>query len=315
VEKTQIVPPAASSRAPLDAGAASLMVLLTFAWGFTHVATKLTANDVSLVLQSGIRQIIALVLLLGWALWRGIPLFARDATGWPGLAVGVLFAAEMFFIYAGLEYTGASRMVVFIYLAPVLTAVGVHLFVPGERLGKAQWLGVFAAFAGIVVAFGEGFFAAPAGLLGDACGVLAAFLWAATTVAIRATRLTHATATKVLFYQLAVSSLLLVLASLAMGEAGIVRLSALAIASLLYQGAIVSFATYLAWFWLLTRYLAGRLSVFSFLTPLFGVISGVLVLDEPLRPAFAFAVALVGCGIVLVNLPGDTARTAGPTRR
>ena len=278
------------------------MVLLTFAWGFTHVATKLASSDVSFVLQGGIRQVIALACLLAWALWRGIPLFARDGTVGAGLAAGALFAGEMFFIYAGLEYTGASRMVVFIYFAPVLTAIGVHLLVPGERLNKWQWLGVAASFAGIVVAFGEGFLAAPAALLGDICGVLAAVLWAATTVVVRATRLTHASATKVLFYQLAVSAVLLVPASFAMGEAGVVRLSALAIASLVYQGAIVSFATYLAWFWLLTRYLAGRLSVFSFLTPLFGVVSGVLVLDEPLRPAFAFAVVLVGCGIVLVNL-------------
>lgn len=281
--------------------AASLMVLLTFAWGFTHVATKLASGDVSLVLQSGIRQVIALSCLLAWALWRRIPLLERDGTWWPGLIAGALFAGEMFFIYVGLEYTGASRMVVFIYFAPVLTAVGVHLFVPGERLTPWQWLGVLASFAGILIAFGEGFIAAPAALIGDICGVLAAILWAATTVVVRATRLTHSTATKVLFYQLAVSSVLLVPASLAMGEVGIVRLSPLAVASLLYQGAIVSFASYLAWFWLLRRYLAGRLSVFSFLTPLFGVVSGVMVLGEPLRPAFVFAGVLVGCGIVAVN--------------
>ena len=278
------------------------MLLLTFAWGFTHVATKLASTDVSFVLQSGIRQAIALVCLLGWAQWRHIPLFASDGTWWPGLVSGLLFAGEMFFIYVGLEYTGASRMVVFIYFAPVLTAVGVHLFVPGERLNQWQWLGVLASFAGILVAFGEGFFAAPAALFGDICGVLAAILWAATTLVVRVTVLTHATATKVLFYQLAVSALVLIPASLAMGEAGIVRLSALAIASLLYQGVVVSFATYLAWFWLLRRYLAGRLSVFSFLTPLFGVVCGVLVLGEPLRPAFVFAGILVACGIVLVNL-------------
>jgi drug/metabolite transporter (DMT)-like permease len=279
------------------------MVLLTFTWGFTHVATKLAAADVSVVMQSAIRSSIALVLLLAWARWRGIPLCKRDGTWWPGIAAGALFGAEMFFIYAGLAHTGASRMVVFIYLAPVLTAVGVHLFVPGERLGTAQWLGVLAAFAGILVAFGEGFAAAPAALIGDAFGALAALFWAATTVVIRATRLTHCSASKVLLYQLAVSAAMLFLASPLMGEAGVVRLSTLAMASLAYQGVLVSFATYLVWFWLLTRYLAGRLAVFSFLTPLFGVVSGVLVLDEPLRAAFAFAVALVGCGIVLVNRP------------
>ncbi len=286
------------------------MVLLTFVWGFTHVATKLAADDVSLVMQGGIRSVIAVVLLLAWAAWRRTPLFDRDGSWWPGMLVGVLFAGEFFFIYAGLEYTGASRMVVFIYLAPVLTAIGVHLLVPGERLDRAQWLGVFAAFLGIVVAFGEGFMAAPASLLGDAYGAIAAFFWAATTVAIRATRLTHSSASKVLLYQLAVSAVLLLPASILMGETGIIRLSPLAIASLAYQGALVSFATYLIWFWLLTRYLAGRLSVFSFLTPLFGVIMGVLVLNEPLRPAFALAVILVGVGIFLVNRPVSRLRAA-----
>jgi drug/metabolite transporter (DMT)-like permease len=75
-----------------------------------------------------------------------------------------------------------------------------------------------------------------------------------------------------------------------------------ALASLAYQSLIVAFASYLAWFWLLTRYLAARLSVFSFLAPLFGVLAGIAVLAEPLTPAFGAAALLVGAGIVLVNL-------------
>ncbi len=290
-----------SERRPLDATAASTMVLLTFIWGFTHVATKLAAPDVSFVMQGGLRSVIAVLLLAVWARLPGVPLLGRDGTLWPGLLAGALFAGEFFFIYAGLEHTGASRMVVFVYLAPVLTAVGVHLFVPGEHLRGTQWLGVALAFAGILAAFGDGFLSAPARLLGDAFGLIAAVLWAATTVVIRMTVLSQASAAKVLFYQLAVSALALTAASPLMGEDGIVRWSAVAVASLAYQGAIVSFASYLAWFWLLTRYLAGRLSVFSFLAPLFGVLAGVLVLGEPLRPPFIAAVALVGVGIFLVN--------------
>jgi drug/metabolite transporter (DMT)-like permease len=288
-------------RKPLDAAAASTMVVLTFVWGFTHVATKLAANDVSFVMQGGVRSIVSALLLLLWARWRGIPIFDRDGTLWPGLAVGALFAGEFFFIYAGLEHTGASRMAVFVYLAPILTAIGVHLFVPGERLHGVQWIGVLLAFLGILVAFEEGFLSSPASARGDAFGIVAAFLWAATTVAIRATRLTRASASKVLFYQLAASAVALPILSLLMGEAGVQRVSAIAVASLAYQGVIVSFASYLAWFWLLTRYLAGRLSVFAFLAPLFGVITGVLVLGEPLRTPFVFAVGLVGAGVHLVN--------------
>jgi len=289
-------------RKALDARAFSLMVLLTALWGFQQVAIKLTAPDVSLVMQAALRTILAAVLLLAWARWRGIALFSRDGTLAAGIGAGLLFGGEFVFIYAGLEHTAASRMVVFIYLAPIVTALGVHWWVPGEQLVRAQWFGVALAFAGVALAFGDGFLAARgATLLGDFFGLVAAVLWGATTVLIRATRLGRASAAKTLFYQLGVAAPLLLAASLAMGEKGVVQLTPFALASLAYQGAIVAFASYLAWFWLLTRYLAGRLAVFSFMTPLFGVLAGVAVLGETLTPAFVAAALLVGGGIVLVN--------------
>ena len=290
------------TRQPLDGTAFSLMVLLTALWGFQQVAIKLAAPDVSLVMQSGIRSVAATALLLLWIRWKKIPITGRDGTLWPGIAAGLLFGGEFVFIYAGLGHTGASRMVVFLYLAPVFTALGLHWFVKGEHLVPGQWLGVGLAFAGIAVAFWDGFAASKGTLLGDAFGVIAAALWAATTVLIRATSLARVSATKTLFYQLAVSALMLPAASVLMGEKGVIQLTPLALASLAYQGAIVAFASYLAWFWLLTRYLAARLAVFSFLTPLFGVLAGVAVLSEPLSASFAAAALLVGGGIVLVNL-------------
>lgn len=289
-------------RKPVDTTAFAIMVLLCFLWGFTHVATKLAAADISLVMQGGLRSVLATVLLLSWARARGIVLFGGDGTLWAGLVTGLLFAGEFLFIYAGLGHTGASRMVVFVYLSPCLTALGLHWFVPSERLHTVQWIGVLLAFGGIVVAFGDGFVSSPASLLGDTFGIIAAFLWASTTVVIRATGLTRISATKVLFYQLGVSALTLPVASLLMGEPGFVKLTPIALGSLLYQGLIVAFASYLAWFWLLTKYMAARLSVFAFLTPLFGVIAGVVVLSEPITPAFIGAVVMVGAGIYLVNV-------------
>jgi drug/metabolite transporter (DMT)-like permease len=292
----------AQERKTLDATAFALMLALTALWGFQQVTIKWISADVSFVMQAAIRSILATALLLVWARLRGIALFERDGTLGPGIAAGLLFAGEFVFIYGGLAHTNASRMSVFIYLTPALTALGLHFFVRGERLSALQWLGVLVAFAGLVLAFAEGFFSGQRTWLGDLCGLIAAVLWAATTVLIRATRLGQATATKTLFYQLAISALLLPIASIAMGERGIVSLSPVALASLAYQGVIVAFASYLAWFWLLTRYLAGRLSVLSFLTPMFGVLCGVVFLREPLTGYFALAAMLVATGIVLVNL-------------
>ena len=158
------------------------------------------------------------------------------------------------------------------------------------------------AFAGLVLAFSEGFRSGANTWVGDLCGLVAAFLWASTTVLIRATSLARTSATKTLFYQLAVSAVVLPAASFLLGERGVTGVTPLVVASLAYQGVIVAFASYLAWFWLLTRYLAARLSVLSFLTPLFGMLSGVVFLSEPLSARFAFAALLIAGGIALVNL-------------
>ena len=133
------------------------MVVLTALWGFQQVAIKLAMPGISLVMQGALRSAIAAVLVLAWARWRRIPLWERDGTLVPGVFAGLLFAGEFALIYAGLAYTTAARMVVFVYLAPVLTALGLSLFVQGEHLTPVQWAGVALAFGGIVVAFGEGF--------------------------------------------------------------------------------------------------------------------------------------------------------------
>jgi drug/metabolite transporter (DMT)-like permease len=297
-----MIDPAAAARRPLDSSAVALMLLLTLLWGLQQVAIKLALPNVAPVTQAAIRSGVAIALLLAWAHWRGIALWQRDGTLRAGLLAGLLFAGEFVLIYAGLAYTTASRMVVFVYLAPVLTALGLALFVPGERLAPLQWAGVLLAFGGIVLAFADHGSGSASTLVGDACGALAALLWAATTVLVRGSRLAAASAELTLAYQLGVSALLLPPAAWALGEPGVVRLDALTVGSLVFQAVIVAFASYLAWFWLLTRYQAGRLAVFSFLAPLFGVAFGVLLLGEPLGPRLVLAAAAVGAGIALVNL-------------
>ena len=291
-----------AERKALDARAVSLMVLLCLIWGVGHVAAKFAAQGISLVFQSGLRSLIATGLLLAWVYFHKIPLWERDRTLWPGIFAGLLFATEFIFIFAGLALTDAARMVVFVYLAPCMTAFGLHFLIPQERLNARQWGGVALAFAGVAVAFGDGFAAGRGTLLGDFFGLLGALFWAATTVLIRATRLASVSAPKTLFYQLAVSGPVLLAVSWLMGEPGVTQLTLPVVAAFAYQCVVVAFASYLAWFWLLRHYLAARLSVLTFLTPLFGVMAGVLLLGEPLTLSFAAAAVLVGAGIYLVNL-------------
>jgi drug/metabolite transporter (DMT)-like permease len=288
-------------RRALDATAISMMVLLTALWGFQQVTIKLIAADVSLVMQAAIRSGLATLLVLAWSRAKSIDLLARDGTLAAGLAAGLLFGLEFALIYGGLGHTNASRMSVFVYLAPPLTALGLHFLVPGERLRALQWGGVLVAFAGLALAFSEGFYSKLDTWIGDLCGLAAAALWAATTVLIRASGLARISATKTLSYQLGVSTLVLLAASLLLGENGITAVNGAVAASLAYQTVLVAFGSYLAWFWLLRRYLAARLSVLTFLTPIFGMACGVAFLSEPLSARFAFAALLIAAGIALVN--------------
>jgi drug/metabolite transporter (DMT)-like permease len=312
-----------ATRKGLDGFVMATMVLLCAIWGAQQVAIKLSAHDVVPIMQVGLRSGMSavLVLLLTWI--RGENLSVRDGTLRPGLVAGALFAAEFLFIAEGLRRTSASHMAVLLYTAPIFTAVGLHWAVRGERLRRRQWLGILLAFAGIAVAFAGGWVRGGIStemLVGDALGVLAGAAWGATTVVVRRSALSEAAPAKTLLYQLAIAAPLLVGYAALSGQAAQVSLTRLAWASLLFQGVVVSFASYLAWFWLLRRYVATQISVFSFLTPLFGVTFGVLVLRDRVDLAFGLGAALVlaGITIVSVSVPGarrratDMARSAPP---
>ena len=291
-----------STTRPLDALAAGIVVVLCFSWGFNQVATKLAIHDIPPLTQAAVRSVVAALLIAAWCRLRGIGLLKRDGTMWFGLAAGFLFAVEFILIYQGLLYTTATRAVLFIYLAPFFVVLGARIVLPADRFGAAQWLGLGLSFAGMLIAFGVPTPAMdPRQLIGDVMMVGAALFWAATTLIIKASPLTRASAEKVMLYQLVVSAPIMAAAALVMGERLSHMPSALALGSLAYQTVWVVSVTFVVWFALIARYSASRLSAFTFLTPLFGVAAGHLVLNEPLTTAFAAAVVLVAAGLVLVN--------------
>jgi drug/metabolite transporter (DMT)-like permease len=287
---------------PLDALAAAIVVVLCLSWGFNQVAAKLAIHDIPPLIQAAIRSFGAALIVGAWCRLRGIPLLSRDGTLAAGLAAGVLFSVEFILIYRGLLYTTASRAVLFIYLAPFFVVLGARLFLPADRFHWSQWTGLVLSFSGIALAFGLPTPAAdPRQMLGDLMMLGGAITWAATTLIIKASTLNRIPAEKVMLYQLVVSGPGLAFAAFMFGEQITAMPSALATTALAYQTVWVVSVTFVVWFALVMRYSANRLSAFTFLTPLFGVAAGHLVLGEPLTGAFAAAVALVAAGLVLVN--------------
>jgi drug/metabolite transporter (DMT)-like permease len=297
-----VAQPAAPSARPLDAAASAIMVVLCLSWGFNQVAVKLTLGDIPPLMQATIRSIGALGVIVLWARLRGVPLTERDGTLWAGMICGALFAAEFILIYRALVWTTASRAALFLYTAPFFVALGARWLLPGEKLAVSQWVGLGLSFLGLVVAFGVPT-ADRYALIGDAMMVGAGLMWGATTLVIKGSALGKVSAEKALAWQLLVSIPLLALATALVGERIDHAPGAVALSWLAYQTFWVVSITFAIWFALVKRYSASRLSAFTFLTPLFGVTAGHLVMGDALTPGFLVSVALVVTGLVLVNRP------------
>jgi len=293
-------------KSELDALAVALLVGCCAIWGLGQVAAKVGLSEIPPLLQASVRSLGAALLLLLWCRLRGLDVLKADGTGRAGLQAGLLFAAEFGCIFVGLQYTTASRMAVFLYLAPFVVALGMPLISRSEKLRTVQACGLALAFGGVVWAFAEGFTRPAAGAtqwLGDALGIAAALLWGLTTLTMRGTALATALPEKSLLYQLGISALALGLASWVQGEATPQHLSALGWTVLAFQTVVITFASYLVWFWLVRHYPATRISAFTLLTPMFGLLAGVLLLNDPLTPRLLTALAAVCVGIWLVNRP------------
>jgi drug/metabolite transporter (DMT)-like permease len=302
-------PPARDATAgPLDLFAIILTVILCLSWGLNQVAVKLALPDVPPVIQVTIRAAGATLLLSIWMWARGIKFEFRDGTLKPGLLIGFLFTVEYILIYQGLLYTSASRSVVYLYTAPIFVVIASRWFLPGEHFTRLQWVGIALSFSGIVIAFGEASpFAKPEQALGNAMMVLAAIGAAGTTLVAKASALSRASYEKTLFYQLAMAIPVSAACIFLLGESMSGMPSALSIASLIFQTAWVAFITFLIWYGLIQRYSANRLAALTFLTPLFGVAAGHLILDEPLNAQFLIAVCMVTIGTLLPRLPDGRA--------
>ncbi|HWK66517.1 MAG TPA: DMT family transporter [Rhizobiaceae bacterium] len=286
----------------IDAAAVALLLLLTFSWGLNGVAGKVANTGYNPIFLTVARSAIAAVLVFAWCRLRGIALFERDGTLWPGILAGLLFGGEFALIFVGLDYTSVARSALMVNTMPFWVLLAGH-FLLGERMSLAKLGGLVLAFAGVVVVFSDELsLPSPEAINGDLMSLCAGLFWAATIIVIKASKLSRASAEKMLLYQLVVSAVIIVPLIPLAGPA-IRDVSSLATGALLFQAVYVVAFTYILWFWMMRRYPAAGLSSFAFLTPVFGVLLGGLLLDEPLTAKLFLALGLIAAGLIIVNRP------------
>lgn len=294
-----------SSRRLTPAASAALTGVCLL-WGINVVMMKVSTEGFPPALTAGLRNLVAALVFVAVLLVMRQPIFHRDRRLLHGVVIGILFALDFFFMYTGLRYTNASRAVIFMYTHPIWVAIGAHFFFAYDRLNWKRGVGLVLALVGIASVFATRPEELPANYwIGDLMMILSALFWAATTVYIKAMSDSFQVgAVHILFYQLIFSvPLLLVLA--AIFERGFVIDVTPAVAwALVYQTFVVASASYLVWYWMITRYHVSNIAVFSMLTPLFGVVAGVVLRGEAFTAWLGVGLGLVLAGIYLVASRG-----------
>jgi drug/metabolite transporter (DMT)-like permease len=288
-------PPAAAPR-HATAGA----VLYVFLWASAFVPSRVIATHAPPLWLLSVRFLCAGALLLviaRVARWR----WPENARGWGVAAAYGLLAHAMTLAlsYEALRHLSSGMGAIIASTNPLLLAV-IAPFVLRERLSARKAVGLALGFAGVLVAMharADSSTARPIDVLISGGGVLAQVL--ATILFKRARTGAH---------PLVLNAISLVVAGLAMlpcaalfEGAPHVVLTPQLIASFVYLIAALSIGATLLWFWLLSHGEASRVSVFYFLTPLFGVAIGALLLGERVFALDAVGLLVVVAGIALVT--------------
>jgi drug/metabolite transporter (DMT)-like permease len=290
------------SKQYLDIKGILTMIIVTLIWAFNYTAVKYSNQGISPIFACTLRSIVASICGVFFCMRRKEKLFHTDIMLFHGFIVGLLFGLEFACIYFGLLYTDAGRSVVFVYLSPFVVTIGAHFFLRGDRLTFLKGLGLVLAFAGIFFVFqGRPKAAKSTMIFGDILQIAAAVFWGATTVYIKKFMAEKIHPINTFLYQLVFSIPILLIVSLVLESRWIYQIDLTIIASMFYQSIIMAFISLVIWFKLIHEYSVSRLTAFTFFTPIFGVLFGIVLLGEEFTSSLMVGLPLVCLGIFIVN--------------
>lgn len=283
----------------MDMIGAIALIAIALNFGLNQVVVKVSTGGFQPVFMAALRSAGAAVVLLIWMRARGVSVRLPRASIVGGVIAGVLFAVEFQFLFIALDMTTVSRASIIFYSMPVWLAVAVHILLPSERLSGIRLVGLGLAMGGVALALVDRE-SGQASLAGDVLALLAAFCWAGIALCVRITPLSEVPAEQQLLWQLLISAPVLLMMALFFGE--LVRdLTVLHVAGLIYQILAIATFGFLAWFWMMKIYPAASVASFSFLSPVFSVLLGWVLLGEEIGMTIWLALAMVAAGLLLIN--------------
>ena len=270
------------------------MAILAAVWGASYMFIEIALDgglaDPFIVFA---RTALGALVLAPVALRRGAFAAARRRLGWLALVALVQIVAPFLLITVGQHHVASSLAGILVASAPIFTALIAAVVVQSERLGGMGTAGLVLGFAGIGLLFGVDLGGDGDAVLGG-LGILLASLGYAVGALVAKRRLAGVPPVGVAASIMALSALFLLPAlpfalpaeSPGLGVA----------AALLVLGAGGTGVAFLIFYTLNAEIGPGRASVVAYIAPVFSVLYGVTLLDEPFTAGTAGGLLLILVG-------------------
>ena len=250
-----------------------LVLLLVSLWGGNSLSVKIGLQGIPPLKMALLRCVLGFVAVSGLGLYYGISMRMRFQELSRLFIIAPLYSSHMIALNIGTNLTSASHSTIFVSLYPLFTVLFAHLWIPGDKLTLTKVLGIITSFSGVFVTVVPKLQGSSgvASLIGDLIVILGACLlglrMTLTKIFLQAIH-----PYRLLVWLLGFSIPCLLLLSYLFESGKPITLNFATGAAALYQGWMVAGFLLLVWTSLLRKYKASKIVVFSFLTPISGVL-------------------------------------------
>jgi len=302
-----------------------LMILVVFSWGMAWAVGRILALGLPPMTGAWLRYVLTMVLFYLWFLGRALkgnevnwlPTGRQTWRTLTLIAITGVLGYQVFFMN-GMRFTAAGDASLIITFNPIFTVL---LAAPmlGQRISRKMFVGLFCGFIGVAVVTGwspNTDIPFEDRILGDFMILLASLNWAMTTnntkrmMEQRNGEQKATTLEIVVWYSLIGTVLLTPLAAWETWRHGIPEPTLTDWYAIIYLAAI---STVLAYYWFaigVEKLGATAASSYIFLMPVFGVLGGVILLDENIGWTLLLGFILIVIGVRVVQRESEALRTA-----
>jgi drug/metabolite transporter (DMT)-like permease len=277
--------------------------LVYLVWGSSFLVARIGVIDLPPLLFTSLRSLIAGVLLLGLALYRGnrLPNTRRE---WRQI---FFFSLVLIVFSSGsatfaLKYI-ASNEVALLNASMALWIAGLGTLGPkGQKLSVPSMIGLGLGFVGVALLVWPAEMRITPHVGWQLLVLAAAAVWASGTIVYRNSALQLG--------PIAFNAMIMLVGGVVLGTAGVAtgelpdwRWEWRGMSAILFLAVFASAITYTAFTWLMKNARTDRVATFAYVNPAIATVLGWVVLGETLTPQQMLGMLVVLGGVVLVTMP------------